>query len=253
MGLFYSTGIVLGNFNAFNPILLAAYGVTFLCFVIYYAAAIVRGFKDKHAGMPWQTNMWNMSNDFCFVFLGFSSWWTPGLETNHWFTHIIWIGMVFWFAAEIIVHYQACKWDLKEIFPNLDKRSNGIILYLLAQVVFVAAYYWMWSAIADPLVQIMIATTIAGCTVFVPEMLRDRGSVKGISEVSLWAVLVAQIAWWFFAMGALDPNLANIYTYFFGICVTGVGIASLVKYRSLKRLPENGGPVHQPSGLSHSR
>ena len=118
MNLTYDITTVLANFDALNPVLLVSYGLTLACFVVYYIAAIIKGFKDKHCGMPWQTNMWNMSNDFLFVFLGFPYWWTEGLQTNHWFTHIIWVGMVAWFAAELICHWQTIKWDLGEIFPH---------------------------------------------------------------------------------------------------------------------------------------
>lgn len=235
MGLGYDITTVLGNFDAHDPMLLASYALTLLCFVIYYIAAIIKGFREKHCGMPWQTNMWNMSNDFLFVFLGFPYWWTPGLQTNHWFTHIIWVGMVAWFVAELITHYQACKWDMREIFPNAKSRKQAIAMYAGAQVVFIACYYWLWSAIDDPLAQIMIATTVVFCTLFVPDMLKVRGGTKGISKWSLWSVLVAQVAWWFFAMPAMDPALGNVYTYFFGACAIVVGILSIVRYNNLAK------------------
>ncbi len=235
MGMGYSIDVVLGNFDAFNPVLLAGYAITMACFVIYYIAAIIRGFKEKHCGMPWQTNMWNMSNDFLFVFLGFPYWWTPGLQTNHWFTHIIWVGMVAWFVAELITHWQAYKWDLGEIFPRAKSHSQAVLMYVGAQVVFIACYYWLWSAIDDPLVQIMIGTTVVFCTLFVPMLLKDRGSTAGISQWSLWSVLVAQVAWWFFAMPAMDPALGNVYTFFFGGCACVVGVISIVRYRHMKK------------------
>lgn len=235
MDMGYTVETVLGHFNDFDPVLLASYAVTMLCFVIYYIAAIIRGFKEKHCGMPWQTNMWNMSNDFCFVFLGFALWWTPGLATNHWFTHIIWVGMVLWFIAELITHWQSIKWDLDEIFPRAKKRSTAIALYIGAQVVVVGLYYWLWVTINDPLVQIMIATTVVGCTLFMPILLSVRESTRGISAWSLWSVLIAQIAWWFFALPAMDANFSNFYTYFFGVCACACGIGSLIRYYQLKK------------------
>jgi uncharacterized membrane protein (UPF0136 family) len=238
MNLGYSTETVLGNFDAMHPVLLVSYALVLFCFVLYYIFAIIKGFKDKRSGMPWQTNMWNMSNDFCFVFLGFPYWWTPGLVTNHWFTHIIWVGMVAWFIAEIIVHFQAIKWDMDDMFPHAKSKRNAILLYIGTQIVVISFYYWLWATINDPLVQIMISTTVVGCTLFVPPMLKDRNSTKGISAVSLWVVLIAQIAWWFVAMPAMDATLGNIYTYFFGICATAVGIGSLVRYYAIKKQEE---------------
>ena len=236
VNLTYNITTVLANFDALNPVLLVSYGLTLACFVVYYIAAIVKGFKDKHCGMPWQTNMWNMSNDFLFVFLGFPYWWTEGLQTNHWFTHVIWVGMVAWFAAELICHWQAIRWDLGEIFPHAKKRSTAIACYVGAQVVFVACYYWIWSSIDDPLVQVMIATTVIFCTLFVPQFLSVRNSTRGVSAAALWAVLIAQVAWWFFAIPAMDPAWGTIYTYFFGACGVAVGIVSLWKYYQLKKL-----------------
>lgn len=235
MGLTYSVTVALGNFSAFKLSLLIPYGITFAAFVIYYIAAIIKGFRDKHSGMPWQTNMWNMANDFCFVFLGFSFWWTPGLETNHWFTHIIWAGMVAWFAAEIILHVQAAKWDMDEIFPHTQKRSTRIIFYVLIQVIFIACYYWVWTSINDPLVQIMIGTTVSFCTLFMPYFMSVRNSTKGISVWSLWAVLIAQVAFFWFALPAMDPIMGTVYTYLFGACGVGTGIFSLWKFYAMKK------------------
>ena len=56
MNLTYNITTVLANFDALDPVLLVSYGLTLACFVVYYIAAIVKGFKDKHCGMPWQTN-----------------------------------------------------------------------------------------------------------------------------------------------------------------------------------------------------
>lgn len=235
MDMGYTAETVLGHFSALEPVLLISYAVTMLCFVIYYIAAIIKGFKEKHCGMPWQTNMWNMSNDFCFVFLGFPFWFTPGLVTNHWFTHIIWVGMVLWFIAELICHWQAIKWDLKEVFPRAKKRSTAILLYIGAQIVVVGLYYWLWVTINDPLVQIMIATTVVGCTLFMPVLFSIRKSTRGISAWSLWSVMIAQIAWWFFALPSMDANFANFYTYFFGVCAVACGIGSLIRYYQMKR------------------
>ena len=152
-----------------------------------------------------------------------------------WDRCIIWVGMVAWFAAELICHWQTIKWDLGEIFPHAKKRSNAIACYIGAQVVFVACYYWIWSSIDDPLVQVMIATTVIFCTLFVPQFLSVRNSTRGVSAAALWAVLIAQVAWWFFAIPAMDPAWGTIYTYFFGACGVAVGIASLYKYYQLRR------------------
>ena len=196
MNLTYDITTVLANFDALNPVLLVSYGLTLACFVVYYIAAIIKGFKDKHCGMPWQTNMWNMSNDFLFVFLGFPYWWTEGLQTNHWFTHIIWVGMVAWFAAELICHWQTIKWDLGEIFPHAKKRSNAIACYIGAQVVFVACYYWIWSSIdilhavraAVPLGAQLDQGCVGRCAVGRPHragclvVLRDTGDGPGVGH-----------------------------------------------------------------------
>ena len=39
-----------------------------------------------------------------------------------------------------------------------------------------------------------------------------------MSEAALWAALIAQIAWWFFAIPTRDPAWGTIHTCFFGIC-----------------------------------
>ncbi len=235
MGFYYSIDTVLANFNSFDPVLLISYALTLAMFVVYYIAAIIKGFRDKHCGMPWQVNMWNMSNDFLFVFLGYKYWWTPGLQTNHWFTHIIWFGMVAWFIAELITHYQAIKWDLNEIMPHVKDKRLATCGYVGLQIVFISAYYWLWSAIEDPLVQVMIATTVVGCTLFVPMFIKERGSTSGISVWSLWSVLIAQLAWWFVCMKALDPNFGNFYTYFFGCGAVAMGVVSLVMWYKMKK------------------
>lgn len=236
MGFGYDITTVLANFDSFNPLLLITYAITLGGFVVFYIAAIIKGFKEKHCGMPWQCNMWNMSNDFLFVFLGYKYWWTPGLQTNHWFTHIIWFGMVAWFIAELITHYQSMKWDIHEIFPNVKDKRVGWALYVGVQLVFIAYYYWLWSIIDDPLVQTMIATTVVNCTLFVPFLLKDRGNgISGISNVMLWSVLIANVAWWFLCMPAMDATLGNVYTYMFGVGATGVSIASLVVYYNRRK------------------
>lgn len=178
--------------------------------------------------------MWNMSNDFRFVFLGLPFWFTPGLVTNHWFTHVIRVGMVLWFIAELICHWQAIKWDLRSI-PTRKKRSTAILLYIGAQIVVVGLYYWLWVTINDPLVQIMIATTVVGCTLFMPVLFSIRKSTRGISTWRLWSVMIAQIAWWFFALPSMDANFANFYTYFFGVCAVACDTDSLIRYYQMKR------------------
>ena len=235
MGMGYNVTTVLANFDAFRPVLLISYALTLAAFVVYYIAAIIKGFREKHCGMPWQCNMWNMSNDFLFVFPGFKYWWTPGLETNHWFTHIIWAGMVAWFIAELITHYQAMKWDMKEIFPNVQNKHTAWALYVGVQLVFIAYYHWLWSAIDDPLAQVMIATTVVNCTLFVPFLFKERKGTKGISAWALWSVLVAQIAWWFFAVPAMDPVMGNFWTYLFGVAATAVSIGCLVVFYRRKK------------------
>jgi len=239
MGMGYDITTVLANFDAFNIKLLISYGITLAAFVVYYIAAIIRRFYEKHCGMPWQCNMWNMSNDFLFVFLGYKYWWTPGLETNHWFTHIIWAGMVAWFIAELITHYQAMKWDIHEIFPNVKDKRVGWALYVGVQLVFITYYYWLWSAITDPLAQVMIATTVVNCTLFVPFLFKERKGIAGISPWALWSVLIAQLAWWFFAVPAMDAAMSNIYTYMFGVTSTAVAIGCLVVYYRRKKELEN--------------
>lgn len=234
MGYGYDIMEVLARFDSLDPVLLASYAVTLACFVVYYVASLVKGFREKHCGMPWQVNMWNMSNDFLFVFVGFPLWWTPGLPTNHWTMHVIWVGMVLWFFAELATHVQSCKWDIHEIFPHVKKHSHGVIFYVLTQLVFISCYYWIWSAIDDPLVQIMIATTVIFCSLFLPLLLRDRNSTAGISLWSIWSVLVAQVAWWFVCLPAMSPDFSNPYTYFFGLCGVGTAVAALIKYRQLK-------------------
>lgn len=234
MDMGYSAAEVISRFNSFDPVLIVSYAITLACFVIYYIAAIIKGLKDQKGGMPWQTNMWNISNDFCFVFLGFSLWWMPGLVTNHWFTHIIWVGMVLWFAAEFITHFQTMKWDLHEIFPHAKSKRNAVICYIAVQVGVVGLYYWLWYSINDSLVQIMIASTVVGCTLFVPELLAVRGSTKGISAWSLWSVLVAQIAWWLVCLPSMSSDFNNVFTYFFGICACGFGTMSLVRFYQLR-------------------
>ena len=93
----------------------------------------------------------------------------------------------------------------------------------------------MWTSIDDPLVQIMIGTTVIFCTLFMPYFMSVCNSTQGISAWSLRAVLIAQVAFWFFALPAMDPVMGTVYTYLFGACGVGTGIFSLWRYYTWKK------------------
>lgn len=238
MGLGYSTTLALSRIDAGLPLVMGGFGIAFACFAIWYIVVIIKGFKDKHVGMPWQANMWNFANDFCFVFVGFGNIWTPGLETNHWFMHLQWFGMAVWFIAEIIVHVQTIKWDIHEVFPHVQKKSTAIVLYCLAEICFVALYAWLLAVIDDPMIMIMIGTTIFCSMCFYPMFLGERedtSGTKGINMFSIALVTVAQAAWWFFTTEGLDPTFGNGYSYLLGVCAVGIGIFSMVKFHNMKK------------------
>lgn len=235
MGLHYALATYLGRLDDWYLPVYIGWGIAMVCFYWYYFKGIRVGFKHKTAGMSWQSNMWNMANDFVYVVPGFTRWWNHDSPTHHWFTIFLWFGLVVWFAMEFIVHYQAIKYDLDDMFPNAKSRNNRLLMYWGIQLCFVAAYAFLWSVMEDPLCHIMFLTTFTGCVIWNFQTSTKRGSKKGFAGSVLIALIVAQAVGYFLIMPSFDPIMSNIYVYFAGICATGLAIAHYVYW---KRLPD---------------
>ncbi len=235
MGFHYEVADVLAAYDNFYPPLIIGMVIAMIVFFWYYVRGIIQGFRDKCGGMPWQTNMWNFSNDIIFV-AGFWSWFNPDSPTHHWTTIILWTGMVIWFIMEFIVHYQSIKWDLQtEIFPHIKKRRNAIWMYWGVQACFVAAYAFFWSILDDPLVYFMFMTTFTGCLVFNFSMSAKRGSRRGMAASIPWGLLIAQFCGYFLILPSLSATLLNPYTICIGIVTCSLAVAYIVMYYRLPK------------------
>jgi len=197
-----------------------------VCFFIYYIEAVRCGLRDKCAGIPWQTNMYNVAHDSIYL-LSFASWFTPGLATNQFLTHAMWFGIILWLAMEMVVHYQTLKWSRDEVFPMLKDRSKFVPVYLGCQVFIWLMMMWLRVTLYDPMFYILIATTYTACLLFNFHFLHRRGSRKGQSQALVWALALTPFAWWFMVVPAINPNMDNIWAYLFGAanCVVSVGYA----------------------------
>lgn len=233
MGYHYSLDVYLQRLN--DPYLLVYIGwiIAMVCFYWFYYKSLKTGFEHKTSGMSWQCNMWNFANDFVYV-VGFSRWFDPSSPTHHWFTMFLWFGLVAWFAMEFVAHYQCIKYDLQsEIFPHAKSRGAAIAMYWGVQVCFIAAYWFLWSVMEDPLCHIMFLTTFTGCVIWNFQMLSKRGSRRGVAQSVPVALIVAQVVGYFVIMPSFDPVMANFYVYFAGVAATGLAVAYYLYWRSL--------------------
>lgn len=239
MGKHYSLVTALYNVDTWNVRYFIGLGLIFVCFFAYYALAVKQGKKDKAAGMPWQTNMYNFANDFVYV-AGFTSWFSKHSPTHHWITMFLWVGLLAWFILEGVVHYQTIKYDLQtEIFPHARSRRNALLMYWGVQIVFIAGYWYLWAVMDDPLVWIMFGTTVTGCMIFNFTWLQKRRSTRGMHPSTPYFLTVAMIATYFLWLPGADPVMGNWNTYFLGAAVTGLGVALIFYYRKLpKYVPE---------------
>lgn len=233
MGLHYSLDVYLGRLNDWFLLVYIGWGIAMVCFYWFYWKSIRMGSKHHCSGMSWQCNMWNFANDFVYV-VGFSRWFDASSPTHHWFTMFLWFGLVAWFIMEFIAHYQTIKWDLQtEIFPHAKSRRNAILMYWGVQVCFIAAYWFLWSVMEDPLCHIMFLTTFTGCVIWNFQMSSKRGSRKGVHISVPVALIAAQAVGYFIIMPSFDPIMQNFYVYFAGVCATGLAVAYLLYWRSL--------------------
>ncbi len=233
MGLHYSLDVYMGRLDEWYLPVYIGWIIAMVCFYLFYWKSIRTGFKHHCSGMSWQCNMWNMANDFVYV-VGFSRWFDDSSSTHHWFTMFLWFGLVAWFIMEFISHYQTIKWDLQtEIFPHAKSRRNALSMYWGVQVCFVAAYWFLWSVMEDPLCHIMFLTTFTGCVIWNFQMTSKRQSRKGVHGSVPIALIIAQAVGYFVIMPSFDPVMSNFYVYFAGVCATGLAIAYYLYWRSM--------------------
>lgn len=233
MGLHYALATYLARLNDWYLPVYIGWGIAMVCFYWYYYKCIRMGFKQKCSGMSWQSNMWNFANDFCYV-VGFSRWFDKNSPTHHWFSEFLWFGLVIWFLMEFVVHYQSIKYDLTtEIFPHAKSRKQAIWMYVGVQVCFIAAYWFLWSVMEDPLCHIMFLTTFTGCVIWNFQMSSKRQSRKGMAGSVCIALIVAQAVGYFVIMPSFDPIMQNFYVYFAGVCATGLSVAYYIYWRHL--------------------
>jgi len=240
MGITYNLETALNNVDNWNIRYWIGLGLIGVCFYCYYWFSIRQGRKDKASGMPWQTNMYNFANDFVYI-IGFSSWFSKSSPTHHWITMVLWVGLVIWWGMELIVHYQAIKYDLMtEIFPHAQSKRNAILMYIGVQICFIAGYWYLWTVMDDPLVWIMFGTTVTNCMIFNFTFLQKRGSTRGMHPIIPYALTVAMFATYIMWLPGADPVMGNFQTYFMGVCVIGLGVALILYYR---RLPKYEAPA----------
>jgi hypothetical protein len=222
----YSADDLARVWEAGNPRFLIGLFVGSLCFYIYYFEGVRCGLRDKCAGIPWQTNMFNVGHDSIYV-LSFASWFTPGLATNQFLTQAMWYGILFWLAMEMVVHYQTLKWSRDELFPMLKDRSKFVAVYLFCQAFIWLLVMWLKVTLDDPTFYILIAMTYTACLLFNFHFLHRRGSRRGQSRALVWALALTPLAWWFMVLPSVSPNFDNVWTYLFGVanCVLSFGYA----------------------------
>ena len=203
----------------------------FTAFLLYYTEALRLGHKHRAAGIRWQTNMWNMANDIMFV-MAAVNWLSSDSPTHHWLTVLQWVGMSCWFFMELAVHLQIIKYELPGIFPSVTNKTGAIALYILVQLCFIVGYGFLHAVIGDPLVIIMITTTYVGCIAFNFGFLAQRGSRRGVSQLLVWSLVLAQFTWFFVYLPNISPDwAASPWVYALGVVCTGAALWYAVLYQ----------------------
>lgn len=222
----YAAQDIVTAWETLNWRFLGGLGLGGLCFYIYYVEAVRCGLRDKCAGMPWQTNMYNTAHDSIYV-LSFANWFAAGSPTNHILAQIFWFGIVVWLCMEMVVHYQTLKWSRREMFPMVPPSVGIVPIYLGCQAFIWLMVMWLRVTLDDPFFYILIATTYTACLLFNFHFLYRRGSRKGQSQLMVWALACTPICYWFFCLPAINPKMDNIWTYLFGFanCVVSFGYA----------------------------
>lgn len=222
----YSAGDIATAWDTMNPRFVIGLFIGSLCFYIYYFEGVRCGLRDKCAGIPWQTNMYNVAHDSIYV-LSYASWFGSGLDTNQFLSQAMWYGIIAWLAMEMVVHYQTLKWSRDEIFPMLKDRALFLPVYVGCQMFIWLMVMWLKVTLDDPLFYILIATTYTACLLFNFHFLYRRGSRKGQSQALVWALAITPVTWWFFVLPSVNDNFDNPWTYLFGLanCVVSFGYA----------------------------
>lgn len=86
----YSVDEVLSNLARLLGLLLAAGGVAFVGYYLYYIEAIRLGFRDRTHGVPVFANMYNTAHDVLFVSY-FRRWF---FEVDHWLFKVFWVALL---------------------------------------------------------------------------------------------------------------------------------------------------------------
>jgi hypothetical protein len=191
-------------------------------YYVQYIANVRTGFRDRKHATPVAANMWNFADDLTYVLM-FDRWFNDE-RYSHWFTHVMWFGLLAWVVMETITHYQTIKYSLADLFPGLS-RPLALGLYVGCQLSLLAVFAFLVATLDDPLWLVMFATTQFTSVAFYIPMLLSRRNTRGISTVSASALVVAPPAFIFLFLPAVAPGFNRWPTYAFGIACTGIAVA----------------------------
>jgi hypothetical protein len=234
----YDPRVVLENTDHRFALILMCAGIAGIGGYMQYLGAMRRGQRDQIFCIPLATNLWNMAHDTSFV--GSYRTWFDG-PYDFWLLKMFWVGLIVFSAFELVVISQIIRYSREDLFGAGCSVPRAIAIYAFLQTFVYGIFWWFRTITDDPLEYYGLTTTVIMASAFNIQMMRARGSRRGMSEFILWGYLILSAGFWPWMMLS-DNHFCHPIYWLLAIGNLGVDIASIRYYRSL---PEY---VPSPSG-----